>query len=405
MRAIVLYTAEFPFGKGETFLETEIKYLAKAFDKVYIVATESVDLSSKRETPSNCEISICPIACTGFEKLVSVSNMVAPIFKNEKKRIEQVYKIQIKKGIRNTLLLSISRAKKIKAHLHSLKGIDKDLGVAYSYWCNDVSLGLAMYSEEYRDVKTCSRVHGWDLYFEASSVNYLPYRKFITQHLDRLFSISQKGIDYIQETWKVDSTNVELARLGVNSLGKIEGKHNPILVSCSNLIPLKRVDLIARVVAKIDTPGFKWVHFGDGPQMENIIKILADLKVSPDKFELKGRVPNQEVLQWYLQHKPLLFINLSTSEGIPVSIMEAMSCGIPVIATNVGGTAEIVSDEVGRLIESTTTEQQIVKEVLAFFSKSENELKVIEEAAWRYFDENYSAEVNYGQFVENQLPG
>ncbi|NCO54621.1 MAG: glycosyltransferase, partial [Bacteroidetes bacterium] len=46
-----------------------------------------------------------------------------------------------------------------------------------------------------------------------------------------------------------------------------------------------------------------------------------------------------------------LFINVSESEGIPVSIMEALSAGIPVIATNVGGTNEIVNNDVGFLID------------------------------------------------------
>ena len=45
-----------------------------------------------------------------------------------------------------------------------------------------------------------------------------------------------------------------------------------------------------------------------------------------------------------------LFVNMSLSEGIPVSIMEAISFGIPIIATNVGGNAEIVNDETGVLI-------------------------------------------------------
>ena len=46
-----------------------------------------------------------------------------------------------------------------------------------------------------------------------------------------------------------------------------------------------------------------------------------------------------------------LFINVSESEGVPVSIMEALSCGLPIIATNVGGVSEIVDAHVGVLID------------------------------------------------------
>ncbi|NMC40567.1 MAG: glycosyltransferase, partial [Bacteroidales bacterium] len=44
------------------------------------------------------------------------------------------------------------------------------------------------------------------------------------------------------------------------------------------------------------------------------------------------------------------FINVSSSEGVPVSVMEALSFGIPVIATDAGGTSEIVNNTNGRLI-------------------------------------------------------
>ena len=48
------------------------------------------------------------------------------------------------------------------------------------------------------------------------------------------------------------------------------------------------------------------------------------------------------MLDYYKNNIIDIFINLSASEGIPVSIMDAISFGIPCIATNVGGTGEIV---------------------------------------------------------------
>jgi len=44
-------------------------------------------------------------------------------------------------------------------------------------------------------------------------------------------------------------------------------------------------------------------------------------------------------------------MNLSETEGIPVSIMEAQSAGVPILATNLGGTSEIVNNENGFLVE------------------------------------------------------
>lgn len=53
-------------------------------------------------------------------------------------------------------------------------------------------------------------------------------------------------------------------------------------------------------------------------------------------------------------------MNLSTSEGVPVSIMEVQSYGIPVIATNVGGTGEIIDKDNGILLPSCPSLEDVV---------------------------------------------
>ena len=45
-----------------------------------------------------------------------------------------------------------------------------------------------------------------------------------------------------------------------------------------------------------------------------------------------------------------VYVNCSISEGISLTILEAMAAGVPVVATSVGGTPEIVTDQVGRLV-------------------------------------------------------
>ena len=66
---------------------------------------------------------------------------------------------------------------------------------------------------------------------------------------------------------------------------------------------------------------------------DNISSLPSTISV-----KIMGRMKNKDIYSLYEKEKPDLFINLSSSEGIPVSIMEAMSFGIPVISTDVGGT-------------------------------------------------------------------
>jgi glycosyltransferase involved in cell wall biosynthesis len=57
---------------------------------------------------------------------------------------------------------------------------------------------------------------------------------------------------------------------------------------------------------------------------------------------------------------------VSLSEGVPVSIMEAFSAGIPVYATNVGGTSEIVDNSNGKLLDVNISPEQLAEEIRSF---------------------------------------
>lgn len=75
-----------------------------------------------------------------------------------------------------------------------------------------------------------------------------------------------------------------------------------------------------------------------------------------------GFIPNENVQEFYATHTVGAFLNVSESEGVPVSIMEAQSYGIPVIATDVGGTAEIVHDrQNGVLLDSDFSSEDLLR--------------------------------------------
>lgn len=63
------------------------------------------------------------------------------------------------------------------------------------------------------------------------------------------------------------------------------------------------------------------------------------------KVEWKGFFENERVLEFYQREVPDLFINASSTEGIPVSLMEAYAHSIPAIAPNVGGIKEIFQEK------------------------------------------------------------
>ncbi len=84
--------------------------------------------------------------------------------------------------------------------------------------------------------------------------------------------------------------------------------------------------------------------FGRRKSLTVELKALVKQLNLVDKFIFIGTVQSEDVMNYYTGNTIDLFVNTSSSEGVPFSIMEAFAAGIPVMATNVGGTGEIVDD-------------------------------------------------------------
>jgi glycosyltransferase involved in cell wall biosynthesis len=256
------------------------------------------------------------------------------------------------------------------------------------------------------DFKCVSRFHGWDVYFEASAIAYLPFRKFINEHLDQQFAISDAGSNYARTRWEIYFPNkISVSRLGTTA--KLENwlpsevrNEQRLIVSCSNVIPLKRVNLIFEVVNGLVKHEIRWVHFGDGQNLVELERKIAQEKKSHLTVELRGRVSNEEVLEFYKQESPDFFMNLSTSEGIPVSIMEAFSLGIPVVATAVGGVPEIVSNHIGALVDPHATAEEIQMILINLLSKPLSDWNQLSEQAYEVWKNQYNAESNFTSFAQ-----
>lgn len=278
----------------------------------------------------------------------------------------------------------------------------------YSYWLSRPAFLAAQYNE-----KRCSKIrhiisraHGYDLYLDRNSTNYLPFRRYIDCNVDIIYFISENGKRYYDS--KYPSLGVELvakreiSRLGTYGTVKKKMRRdnkNILFASCSSVIPIKRLDLIVDVVAGLEQYGIRWVHFGDGNQME-MIADRCKKKLRKESYQFYGNIANKHLLQAYEELDVDFFINLSDSEGIPVSIMEAMSFGIPVIARNVGGVSEIVTNANGLLLEEFDVDS-MVSEIRKLLDKIASDWKIYESLcleARKTWDCLYNAEKNYKQF-------
>jgi N-acetyl-alpha-D-glucosaminyl L-malate synthase BshA len=119
------------------------------------------------------------------------------------------------------------------------------------------------------------------------------------------------------------------------------------IVHASNFRPIKRVGDTVRAFAKIAArlPARLFLA-GDGPDREHALAVAVDLGIA-DRVESLG-VKNQVELARLLADADL-FLSSSESESFGLSMLEAMSCGVPCVSTRVGGVAEVFGDT-GRLV-------------------------------------------------------
>lgn len=271
--------------------------------------------------------------------------------------------------------------------------------ILYFYWGILWSQVLPFLPPDIK-AKIVVRFHGSDLY-EYANYGYIPWRHKQLNRIDKAIAISETGKKYIENQYPFMKDKIILSRIGTMDYGlnPYVKSDTPRIVSCSNLVPVKRVGLIVRTLGLLKIPS-TWVHFGDGPDMK-MIKKLAEQLPCHIKVELKGFVPHDDLMNYFRTTSIDLFINVSSSEGVPVSVMEAMSFGIPVIATNVGGTSEIVSDKTGILIESDFSSEELAGKIEALIQRGDfSNLRTASREEW---EKKSMAQNVYPGFIDQLL--
>lgn len=278
----------------------------------------------------------------------------------------------------------------------------------YSYWLTKSAYTVAKFSKFNRNKlkKIISRAHRYDLYVEFNSMNYLPFRKFIECNLDNIAFISEQGCRYFNQHISAKKCCRVKARQSIERLGtfnygnikkKVYGNPQIVIASCSSVVPVKRLDLIIKTITELEKLGVEWIHIGDGKDMKRMKK-LAKEKLPFKSYKFIGVVENEKILDTYFRYNVDYFINLSDSEGVPVSVMEAMSLGIPVIARNVGGMSEIVTKETGLLLPEKWTKESIRK-IVTFIEKMDvRKYRKLSKACKEKWVEMYNADKNYRKF-------
>lgn len=223
--------------------------------------------------------------------------------------------------------------------------------VFYTFWFTGDTIGLAGAGVG----RLVTRAHGYDVY-EDVPVNHahIPFRRHYKADIDQVITLSAQARDYFRRQFgwpEAKVTNIPLGVLAQHkiNLGPVE-PNKVVFVSCAYPSPNKRLALIGDVMSEFAArhPGLHvtWCHFG-----AKVSEVMPERLLPPNLvIDARGEQPREHVLDFYAEAGVTAFINLSLSEGQPVSMMEAMSFGIPVVATAVGGMPEMLSEGGGLLV-------------------------------------------------------
>lgn len=397
-RTLFLFTSGFPYSNSEAFIETEIKYLSKSFKKIYIVP--SMTSETKRNLPENVSI-IDEYADLIFSKKERVSNLLMNPILVFKAFYLEIQSKGLSTVLKNLIYLLDYLAQKliIAKAFKKNKGIFDENAVLYSYWFCKFTLALGILKFKNPSIKFITRAHGYDLYDEVWENNMgLPFRLFKTTMVDKVYCVSKKGQNYFKsKVPKKLKQKIEFSYLGVESYPinfKEKQQEVKTIVSCSGITKPKNLNEIVDILKTIKTP-INWILFGDGPERNNLLEKSKQLP-SNINFDFRGLVNNTTIIKFYQKNPVDLYISLSKSEGIPVSMMEAISFGIPILATKVGGVPEIVLDGItGFLVGSDDdieTKIKVFKKAIQFEFDS-NKIK-------EFHTLNFEAKNNYNSFIQ-----
>ncbi|KZC24716.1 polysaccharide biosynthesis protein [Rhodanobacter thiooxydans] len=363
---IVILTNAYPYLPGEQFIEDEIGYWAERGD-LGVTLLPALAKGTPRPVPAGIAVDPCMARSTKPQRLWFVLQALrSAIFRRELGLLRRSRKMNPHTIAR--ALLHVSKVLEQAAQLRRYARARGPIDVAYCYW-NETQACAAVLARNAGAVrKVVSRVHGFDLYEARRRDGYMPLKRQFVASFDAIFTLSREARSYLQQTYGASPGNLRISPLGVPLAGALArpGTAGCLhVVSVSSCVRVKRLDKIVAAIALLarhrPDVSLSWTHIGGGPLLEEI-KALAKTELAGlgnVACIFPGELPNHAVKAYYLSAPVDMLVNASESEGVPVSIMEAMSAGVPAIAPDVGGVASLVSDRCGALLSPCPDAREI----------------------------------------------
>lgn len=204
--------------------------------------------------------------------------------------------------------------------------------------------------------------------------------KFNFKRADVICATSKTIANYIhpisKKTIEIIPFGIDLQKFKPNELNE-KSNHNIVFSCIKSLEKIYNIDLVIKAFSKLiideNSADFRLQIVGGGSEECNLKKLCNDLKIS-QLVTFTGKIPSSEI-PFYCQKMDVL-VNISAYESFGVSVIEAMACEKAVIASNVGGLAEIIKNEEDGLLVTVNNIEEVTAAMkkLAFDSNLRQKL-------------------------------
>ena len=386
------------------FMFNEIQFAAQSYEKIVLIAPQDRELQAVCDQYAN-------VIYEPFIPFRGPKELVESFVQLDRRIMKDVYRAAVNRVATVDFLKNMMYFMRCKSVLNRVcrKYID-DQGnrwVIVSFWLFATAYAVSLIKDTYKDAAIVSLAHAFEI--DDSRNQQIDYscKEFCHERLDYISFISKNRMnEYLKNhadkwKWRVDNCHVDyLGTVKENQTVSSPSDGNPYhIVTCSRCIELKRLDLLIRALSLINETNIHWTHIGDGV-LFNDLREMSKYLPSNITVSWLGSLPNSEVHAFYANHAIDLAMNLSTTEGIPVSLVEALSYGIPIIATDVGGNSEVCDSHVGLLLSPDPSPEEVKKAIELFLSFEKEIRDGIRKNALIKYEKSFCSNINRPIFYQ-----
>ena len=251
--------------------------------------------------------------------------------------------------------------------------------------------------------------YGNGLWDHVEWLNDATVGKQAIKSADRIIAVSDATRRYVlslgadPEKTSVLRNGVDISRFKPSSVSRVAVRwklgipHDAtVVLTVRRLVFKNGIDTLieSAEIAVKQNPKLVFLAIGTGPDRESVQTRIRQLGLA-DKFRLAGFVSDADLPAFY-NAADIFALPSKSGEGLPLVALEAMSTGLPVVATNIGGIREVLIGGCGTLVPAADP-AEMAKAILEF---SKTELSDIKSALRTVAERKFSWEANVKSLME-----